>query len=84
VINLGTINEVFDDGDGKSEFNEIANFYKHVDEANREMLEEDSDEMVDDVFQYYEACKIDQPNIKYDAPVQKCQTFFAAAIEEIN
>jgi hypothetical protein len=48
------------------------------------MLEEGSDGMVDDVFQYYEACKIDQPNIKYEAPVQKCKTFFAAAIEEIN
>ena len=82
MINLGTINEVLDDG--KSEFQEIKNFYKHVDEANREMLDEDSDEMVDDVFNYYEACKIDQPNIKYEAPVQKSKTFFAAAIEEIN
>ena len=71
MINLGTINEMQED-EGKSELNEIANFYKHVDQANREMLEEDSDEIVDEVFQYYEACKIDQPNIKYEPPVQKC------------
>ena len=82
MINLETINEVLDDG--KSEYQEIRNFYKHVDEANREMLDEDSDEMVDVVFNYYEACKIDQPNIKYEAPVQKSKTFFAAAIEDIK
>lgn len=29
IINLGTINEVIDDG--KSEFQEIKQFYKHVD-----------------------------------------------------
>jgi hypothetical protein len=62
IINLGTIQEMQDDA--VSEFQEIKHFYKHVQEANQEILDEfddgeDSEDIVDQVFNYYEACKID-------------------------
>ena len=60
IINLGIIDEVIDDNsNGNSNFQEIKKFYKNVNEANREMMEDDCDEMVDQIFNYYEACKLD-------------------------
>ena len=60
IINMGTIDEVMDDNSNSNcEIQEIKKFYKNVDEANREMMEDDSDEMVEQIFNYYEACKLD-------------------------
>ena len=40
--------------------------------------------MVDQIFDYYEACKFDKLLVEEEEPILKSQNFFAAAIDEIK
>ena len=70
IINLGTIQEIMDDSlCTKNEFQEIKKFYRHVDDANIQVIKEANDEMVDQIFTYYEACKFDKLKVESEEPI---------------
>ena len=60
ILNLQTIDEVVEE---HKEYTEIKKLYKHVDRVAQDLVGDcegsDSDALVDQIFNYYEACKLD-------------------------